>query len=507
MLRSMFAGVSGMRNHQIRLDAIGNNIANVNTVGYKCSRVTFQDTLSQTIRAATAPQRERGGMNAFQIGLGMSVASVDVLHTQGNLQMTGKTTDLAIEGDGYFILGGGTERFYTRAGMFTLERDGRLVYPSNGLLLMGWMADDEGRIDTNQPLAGITLPIGATIAPSATRNLNVTANLDAAINGSLTYEPSPFTVTDSSGNEAQVTVTLIPTGRFNEWQYTLSVTGGTIVTGPTSGTITIDENGIISGGSDFQVAIDGGGTVDVTFPAGANNAFSVGGTAVSTGNFTPASAVTSTVEIYDSQGNVHLLTTIFRKTGDNEWVWETYTGGGAMVGDGTLRFNTHGQLIAATGGPIDFTPPGAAQITIQPDFSKITQYVGESSIDIDQDGYPMGYLDGFTIDKNGRVVGVFSNGLTKNLAQVAVATFNNPSGLERVGETMFRISSNSGPERVNPAGVGGSGSITPGALEMSNVDLSQEFTDMIVTQRGFQANSRIITTSDEMLQELVMLKR
>lgn len=509
MLRSMFAGVSGLRNHQIRLDAIGNNIANVNTIGFKSSRVTFQDTLSQTIRAATAPQRERGGMNAFQIGLGMSVASVDVLHTQGNLQMTGKTTDLAIEGDGFFILEGGTERYYTRAGMFTLERDGRLVYPSNGMLLMGWMADDKGVIDTNQPLTGITLPIGTTIAPTATRQMTFTANLDASINGSLTYEPSPFTVDDGAGNEAQVTITLIPTGHFNEWNYTLSVTGGTIVDPTTAtGTITLDEDGnIIGTGADFQVAIQGGGTVTVQFPSAGDNTFSVGGTAVATGRFTPAPTITSTVEIYDSQGDVHLLTTIFRKTGDNTWEWTTSTPAVGEVGSGTLNFNTYGQLTGAAGGPIAFTPPGAAAISIQPDFSKITQYVGESSVDITQDGYPMGYLDGFTIDKNGRVVGVFSNGLTKNIAQVAVATVNNPAGLERVGETMFRVSSNSGSVRVNPAGVGGSGSITPGALEMSNVDLSQEFTDMIITQRGFQANSRIITTSDEMLQELVALKR
>jgi len=502
----MFAGVSGMRNHQIRMDAIGNNIANVNTVGYKSSRVTFQDTLSQTIRAATAPQRERGGMNAFQIRLGMSVASVDVLHTQGNLRMTGKTTDLAIEGDGFFILGGGAERYYTRAGMFTLERDGRLVYPSNGMLLMGWMADDEGVIDTNQPLTGITLPIGTTIAPTATREMIFTANLDASINGSLTYEPSPFTVVDGLGNEAQVTVTLIPTGHFNQWEYRLSVTGGTIA-GTDTGTITIDEDGNISGGADFDVVIDGGGTVTVTFPAGADNSFRVAGTAVATGNFTPAPTITSSVEIYDSQGNVHLLTTIFRKINDNTWEWETSTPAVGVVGSGTLNFNTFGQLTGATGGPIAFNPAGAAPISIQPDFGRITQYVGDSSIDITQDGYPMGYLDGFTIDKNGRVVGVFSNGLTRNIAQVAVATVNNPAGLERVGETMFRVSSNSGSVRINPAGVGGSGSITPGALEMSNVDLSQEFTDMIITQRGFQANSRIITTSDEMLQELVALKR
>lgn len=505
MLRSMFAGVSGMRNHQIRLDSIGNNIANINTVGYKSSRVTFQDTLSQTIRGATAPQRERGGMNAFQIGLGMSVASVDVLHTQGNLQMTGKTTDLAIEGDGFFILGDGAERFYTRAGMFTLERDGRLVFPSNGLLIQGWMADSDGAIDTNQPITGITLPIGATIAPTAAENLAVAANLDAAVNGELAFEPSPFTVVDGVGNEAQVTVTLVPTGSFNQWNYTLNVTGGTIV-GADSGAITIDAAGNITGGADFQVNI-GGPSVDVTFPAGGNYAFVAGGVDVSTGSFTPAPPITSTVEVYDSQGMVHLLTTVFEKVGDNEWTWTTSTAADGVVGNGTLSFNDQGQLTAVTGGPIEFDPPTAAHISIQPDFSEITQYVAESTVDIVQDGYPMGYLDGFTIDKAGRVVGVFSNGLTQNIAQVAVASFSNPSGLERIGESMFRVSSNSGNAQVNPAGVGGNGDITPGALEMSNVDLSQEFTDMIITQRGFQANSRIITTSDEMLQELVSLKR
>ncbi len=322
----------------------------------------------------------------------------------------------------------------------------------------------------------------------------------------------------AGGHEAQVTVTLVPTGHFNRWEYTLNVTGGTIAEAErATGVITIDQTGNISvidsngtAVTDFTVNVQDGaaGTpVVVTFPATGDNAFRVGAAAVSTGSFTPAPSVSSTVEVYDSQGNVHLLTTVFKKTGDNTWEWETSTTADGVVGNGTLSFNNYGQLTAATGGPVQFTPAGAAPISIQPDFSKVTQYVAESSVDIDQDGYPMGYLDGFTIDKSGRVVGVFSNGLTKNIAQVAVATFNNPSGLERVGETMFRASSNSGTVRVSPAGVGGSGSITPGALEMSNVDLSQEFTDMIVTQRGFQANSRIITASDEMLQELVALKR
>src|SRR5690554_6214207 len=505
MLRSMFAGVSGMQNHQLRLDSIGNNIANVNTIGYKTGRVTFQDALSQTIRGSTAPQRNRGGMNALQVGLGMSVASIDVLHTQGNLQTTGKITDLAIEGDGFFILRDGNEQFYTRAGMFSLERDGRLVFPSNGLLLQGWMADENGNINADQ-LTGITLPIGATIAPTATENINVTANLDAANNGELSYGPNPFTVDDGAGNEAQVTVTLVPTGGFNEWDYTISVTGGTIV-GADTGTITLDANGnITASGSDFQVDI-GGTLVNVDFPTAANNAFVVGGTALSAGSFTPAPSVTSTVEVYDSQGNLYLLTTVFEKTADNQWAWSTSTGAFGEVGNGTLNFDNQGKLTGVTGGPIQFNPPGADQVAIEPDFSKVTQYVGESTVAVSQDGYPMGDLDSFTIDKNGRIIGVFTNGLTRNIAQLAVATFNNPAGLERIGGTMFRESSNSGTRQITPSGVGGSGTITPGHLEMSNVDLSQEFTDMIITQRGFQANSRIITTSDEMLQELVNLKR
>jgi len=512
MLRSMFAGVSGMQNHQLRLDSIGNNIANVNTIGYKTGRVTFQDALSQTIRGSTAPQRNRGGMNALQVGLGMSVASIDVLHTQGNLQTTGKITDLAIEGDGFFILSDGNEQFYTRAGMFSLERDGRLVFPSNGLLLQGWMADENGNINTDQ-LTGITLPIGATIAPTATENIRVTANLDAANNGELSYGPNPFTVDDGAGNEAQVTVTLVPTGSFNEWEYRINVTGGDLDDeNDRIGTITLDEEGNIinvdANSPTFTVNIDGGGPVDVTIPTvGGDNEFVPDNGNTAAGSFTPAPSVTSTIEVYDSQGNLYLLTTVFEKTADNQWAWSTSTGAFGEVGSGTLSFDNQGKLTGVTGGPIQFTPPGADQVAIEPDFSKVTQYVGESTVAVSQDGYPMGDLDSFTIDKNGRIIGVFTNGLTRNIAQLAVATFNNPAGLERIGGTMFRESSNSGTRQITPSGVGGSGTITPGHLEMSNVDLSQEFTDMIITQRGFQANSRIITTSDEMLQELVNLKR
>jgi flagellar hook protein FlgE len=237
-----------------------------------------------------------------------------------------------------------------------------------------------------------------------------------------------------------------------------------------------------------------------------------------TGNLNSSAAVgetfTRNVQVYDSLGNPHVLEITFQKTNDNEWDYTVTPDASSTIiaGDtGTITFDpANGHL--DTGGPINltFNPGGGAAggqgIVI--DINAITQQqANESSIGYEQNGYKMGYLDSFKIDSAGKVIGVFTNGLTKDVAQLAVATFANPGGLEKLGETMFQTSSNSGEAQINPSGVGGSGKITPGTLEMSNVDLSQEFTDMIVTQRGFQANSRIITTSDEMLQELVNLKR
>lgn len=409
MMRSMFAGVSGLRNHQTRMDVIGNNIANVNTVGYKTSRVTFQDALSQTIRGATAPQGNRGGINPQQVGLGVALSSIDVLHTPGNLQTTGVNTDLAIQGNGFFILGGeGNQRYYTRAGNFTMDTSGRLVY-GNGLQLQGWMANDAGEIQTGGNPQGITLPIGTTIDPQATSEITLTGNLNSST----------------------------PDGE----------------------------------------------------------------------------SFTRNLQVYDSLGNPHTIQIVFTKTAnDREWNWIAQDSAGTPIdgADGTLTFDTSGHIPAGTTGTIlNWSPgSGAADLTITIDFSAISQqHAEDSSVGYKQDGYRMGYLDSYRIDSAGTVIGIFTNGLANNIAQIAVATFNNPAGLEKMGETMFRTSSNSGEAQINISGIGGAGTVTPGALEMSNVDLSQEFTDMIVTQRGFQANSRIITTSDEMLQELVNLKR
>ncbi len=622
MMRSMYAGVTGLRNHQIRMDVIGNNIANVNTVGYKTSRVSFQDALSQTISGASAPQAARGGINPLQVGLGMQIASIDVIHSQGNLQNTGKITDVAIQGEGYFVLSDGSRQYFSRAGNFNLERDGRLVHPSNGLFVQGWMADTTGTINTNNPVEQIQLPLGQTIAPTATSEIDFGGNLDSETNGTLTY-PS-MNISDGNGHSATVEMRLTPIG-YNQYQYTANVSNGTAVGG--TGTITLDEDGmVISTGVDFTVTPagvgatavtihvpelgsalggnfvadkisndtfqltgfdgtvpssftitatdDSGAEMDLTYgiDAGVNadqyqwtlsvdptEATIIGAStgdfywtdAVGTwgasgentvrsvanslevrvgppetapgvptfsvltkegefdGSFTSPDPIVTTTRVYDSQGEDHIITTTVTKTDTNTWDWASQDQAGNTIGNGVLTFNNIGELISNSGDEVTFYPNGANPITITPDFTGVTQYASISSelTSPFQNGYPMGQLQSYNINTTGVVVGVFSNGLNQSLGQIALSSFTNPAGLMKSGDTMFEESSNSGTAQIGPANQNGRGLIAPGSIEMSNVDLSQEFTEMIVTQRGFQSNSKIISTSDEMLQELVNLKR
>lgn len=404
MMRSMFAGVSGLRNHQIRMDVIGNNIANVNTVGFKTSRVTFQEVFSQMIRGAGSPTPEQGGTNPQTVGLGMSVAGIDVQHTQGNLQTGGKMTDLAVQGGGFFVLERAGQLSYTRAGAFDVDGLGYLVNPADGSRVLGWsatagvlpLADRSG-------LGPIVISPGQTVPATATDAITFARNLDA------------------------------------------------------SGAV----------GAQHVISID----------------------------------------VYDSLGSRHNMTLTYAKTGTNAWSW-TATVGAATVGTGTLTFADTGELTGSTGGPITFSPTGAAPMSITPDFDAMSQYAAASTATATgRNGYVMGSLESFSIDNTGTITGVFSNGETMILAQVALVSFANPAGLVSRGGGSYAESNNSGVPQLGAPGTGGRGSIAPNSLEMSNVDLSQEFTNMIVTQRGFQANSRIITTSDEMLQELVNLKR
>jgi flagellar hook protein FlgE len=513
MMRSMFAGVSGLKNHQVKMDVIGNNISNVNTIGFKGGRVNFQDLLNQNIKGASGPRDGRGGTNPIQVGLGNSIATIDVLQTQGNLQNTSKVSDLAIQGDGFFIIGDGTTQYYTRAGNFNMEQNGRLVNPGNGMVLQGWMASTAGEINSNSPITGIQLPIGKNIPPSATTKIGFGGNLDSKTYGDLSYPQ--LTLDDGAGHATRVSISLVPTKNFNEFTYQVEAPSGIVANG--TGIITLDVNGNVTAvnGGPITVTPIGGTAITINPPAigtgngGSFSAVSLTGNTEFTGDFKVPTPLFTATKVFDSEGNEHTFSTTVTKIEMNRWKWQTADEQGNILGSGDLVFDNTGKLTSAAGTPITYMPAGAEAMTVTPDFSGITQFASAISeiTSPDQDGYSMGQLQSFNIDKSGQLLGVFSNGRSQILAQLALANFNNPSGLIRSGDTMFSASANSGTAQIGQAGFNGRGNINSGTLEMSNVDLSQEFTDMIVTQRGFQANSRIITTSDEMLQELVNLKR
>lgn len=470
MMRSLFAGVSGLKNHQTRMDVIGNNIANVNTIGFKKSRVTFQDMLSQTLRGASSPQGGKGGTNPMQVGLGMSLSSIDVIHSPGSPQSTGKNTDLAIEGEGFFILGNGSDVCYTRAGNFDFDEAKNFYNTSNGYIAKGIMADANGVIDSKGDIVNINLASQVSSPPKATSSINYAKNLDAGA--------KVLSTTQAVSNPAGTTVKLNSA--------TLPITKVSI-------------SGLTEGAAnDYTVNYMTG---EVTFAAGA------------TGNYNieyHEPNYQSPMNVYDSLGNTHLVNVYYTKTGINEWQVNTVIDNDFLTtGTGTITFK-------AADGTIDTnnvttavkTVTGASDLNITLNLSELTEYAGDFTVTAtDQNGYAPGDLQDVAVDTTGTITGRFSNGQSRKLAQLALATFPNPSGLTRAGSNLFKASNNSGEADEGLPGISGRGIIKPETLEMSNVDLSQEFVDMIITQRGFQANSRVITTSDEILEELVNLSR
>ena len=416
---AMLTAVTGLQSHQRRLDVIANNIANVNTVGYRSSRVLFQDLFSQLLRGGSAPVGNFGGSNPQQVGLGVRIASIDVNHQQGSLLSTGVSSDLAIQGNGFFVLSDGQKTAFTRDGSFDLNSNGLLIDPATGMRVQGYIADDTGVVNTNQPPQDISIPIGSAGIVRSTTNVYLIGNLNA----NAPTSPTPTTVT-------------------------------------------------------------------------------------------------RTVEVYDSLGTAREVTLTFTKqaTPANQWTWEALYDGNS-VGTGTLAFSTSGTLPSGTTGTV--TIPAALMnttgsqpndLTFNLDFTEITQLATDSTTGSDvtvrsQDGFPRGVLESFNIGSNGEIVGVFSNGLTRVFAQVALATFSNVGGLVRDGNNMFLETPASGVAQVGPPRSGSRGTVSGGVLESSNVDLGTEFSSLIVTQRGFQANARTITAADTLLQETVNLGR
>jgi flagellar hook protein FlgE len=422
MLRSMFSGVSGLRSHQTMMDVIGNNIANVNTVGYKSGSVVFQDLLSQAIRGAGVPDNTAdgaGGTNPAQVGLGVTIAGIGNNFTQGASQLTGRATDLSIQGDGFFVVRDNGQQLYTRAGSLNFDALGRLT-TADGSVLQGWTADANGVINANAAIGDLSMPLGQSTAPTVTTNVRLGGNLpaDAAVGTQIV---TSLTVYDVQGAPIDATFTFAKTAD-NAWTVTATMPDATTQAPVTVGTTNL-----------------------VWDPTAAPPAFN------------PAPSLTVTPPA---------------TTGE----WD----GGTIA--------------------IDFGASGDAQA--------LRQFAGQSSVAaLSQDGAALGTLQSFTIGQDGVVTGVFSNGRTRAIGQIALAAFSNASGLEKTGNSLYRASVNSGLPQIGAAAAGGRGTLAGSTLEMSNVDLAQEFTNLIIAQRGFQANSRVITASDELLQDLVNLKR
>ncbi|MCU1606383.1 MAG: flgE [Modestobacter sp.] len=414
MLRSMYSAIAGLRAHQTKLDVTGNNISNVNTVGFKGSQTVFEDTLSQVLRNGSAPTQDTAGTNPAQVGLGVKLAGITTNFSQGAAQNTGRSTDFMINGDGFFVTQNGSQQLYTRAGSFDFDGSGKLVTPDGGIL-QGWTAVN-GVVNTNGPIGPLSVPYGESLAPVATTSGKVGGNLDS---------------------EAKVT--------------------------------------------------------------------------------TPPTAIQTQIEMYDPQGNSQAINYTYTRTATGWDMQVSDSTGPLVLDDGSgvptttkkLTFDAAGNLTPPTDATLKFAPRNAswpAPVTL--DMSKLTQYGGKTTVTAtEQDGSAMGTLQSFALSNDGTITGVYSNGLRQSIGQLALATFSNPGGLAKAGNSSYSTGDNSGVALIGVAGTGGRGSLSAGALEMSNVDLAEEFTNLIVAQRGFQANSRVITTSDQVLQELVNLKQ
>ncbi len=640
MLGSLYTSVSGLKGHLIALNVFGNNISNINSIGFKGARVTFRETLVQTIKGATRPSGGLGGTSPVQIGLGMGVGSIDSILSQGVLQNTGVTTDLGINGEGFFILSDGEREYYSRVGSFSYDANGNLIDPSNGLIVQGRMADENGQINPSAPIGNITLPFGTKVPARATTEVHIGCNLDASATSSVATLVSAGTtgITSISGTAAngaggrhEITITgenatrssragsnlvdpggldgsetLASLGVTDFSDFTISVDGGTpiAITGLTGESTVMDLinaiNGAVSGvtasleGGEVVLTRDyaGSGTLyNITtseaqdgnivrqiFGASVGSSFVVdNGTAstlVATDVFTPTgkaaqdpvvltlttdpntglvvgfsdlggggititapnglqagTAIIDTaatehytsIVVYDSLGVGHNLSIRFwRSPVENEWYWEASLGGNETISGGQtgkVTFNEDGSLASFVydGGAtaLTFDPGNGAEtvsITLGAgtvgSFDGITQFASPFSTTArSQDGYGMGVLTSISIDSTGLITGLFSNGVSKPIAQIMLAKFNNPAGLEKVGDGLYIPSNNSGLPIKGQAGQIVSATISSGALEMSNVDLAEEFVNMIVAQRGFQASARVLSASDEMLTELVNLKR
>ncbi len=518
MMRSLYSGVAGLKTHQTKMDVIGNNIANVNTVGFKASNVTFSDVLYQTTKSASAANESTGttGTNAKQIGIGTKVASIaTTVGTTGGSQNTDNALDVMINGDAFFVVNYANATYFTKAGSFFVDESGTLCTAA-GASVMGWGTNEA---EVNEKLAqgkeaeAINIVRNAvqplrvmsaenmTSAPQATTDCYVTGNVDstdtnlASDNGvamqvqfydnmgnSYNLKLSMKEIKDTNGNTVDgkydigVTDIVDADGQSIFWQYNKDALGKDTE----EKVLTKNPEKFTFGGVEYTATLD-------TYTAGQTQKFTL----------TPATGVASTLNFNPATGK-----------------FDSVSANG--VGEAEIKANP--KLKNAL--KLDKLGTSSGEFKdVFVDFSTLTQFAANGSCSLQAHrgmtdgsgtgaGRTMGKMTGLSIDEAGKIYGSYDNGTSKLLGQIAVTTFANATGLESVGNSMFATTQNSGDFDGIGQGIQETGgSMSTGVLEMSNVDLSSEFTNMITTQRGFQANSRIITTSDSMLEELVNLKR
>ncbi len=576
MLKSLYAGISGLQSHQVAMDVESNNIANVNTTGFKYSRANFSDLLAQTNAIATAPQGQLGGKNPVQVGLGSTASSTTRIFSQGSLQNSDKNTDVAIQGDGFFIISpdGGNTYKYTRAGDFKFDAAGNFV-DNNGFVAQGWLRDPvTGKVDSTAPIQDINIPPGLTTPAQPTTEVVLKANLNS---GPLVESFSRAYPVDANGNTTDYDGNIANSGdvgfMFNSNGEAFSLQSGQGVTidygdgtvytyayqpdgtgdfqtlaelrnkmqgdlqnvSPTA-TVVVDEQGKIkidnsaAGGADLNISIE-----PITAGVTENTRFLTTMSALegSLPNTTGATAFSqdfnaathsSSIDIFDSLGTKHTLRTEFRKVSASKWDTKITVPEPATISTvaptnqvtGSITFNTDGSLSTYDPPSVSFTGNNgsAPNQTVNLSLGTPNSFDGMTSFDsrsatsgISQDGYTGGDLVGIRIDQSGTLVGSFSNGRSFGLAQIGMAKFTNNEGLSAEGGNVYNQTANSGDPIIGTAATAGRGFIQSSALEASNVDLSRALTQLIVIQRGYQANGKTITTSDQLLETLIGLKR
>ena len=549
MMRSLYSGVAGLRTHQTKMDVLGNNIANVNTTSYKSQSITFSDLMYQTTQAASGATETKGGINARQIGLGSKSGAISTaIESQGATQTTNNPFDIMITGKSFFVVNNGQENLYTRDGSFYLDGAGNLAMQSNGYYVMGWAAKEDAetgeiKIDKNSGLTSLQIMSAenSTYSPASTTAALFSGNIDDNDTNIISDEGKTITLEfyDNKGYLYTAKFILKDTTTDNVFSLQLSDI--------------IDSDGY-SIGADKMEHVTFGTPETMTTPAGLQNGYTyAGGNFTGTGTYpsytgVPTSGNVSTL-LSVADGNYKgLLQNVYNISDADARTYgtaATYTidGAGNITLTGgdktiTLEFNpANGKLVDAndikTGlvnivfdqtyaglepfGYQKLASDGADVIAgrLTVDLSTVTNLNTSGTATIKalkgdkkslNTGRMVGEMNGVTVSTDGKVTATYSNGQTKLLGQIASAEFANASGLSKEGDNLYAQTLNSGDATIQDITFDG-GYMTTGVLEMSNVDLSKEFTEMITTQRGFQANSRIITVSDTLLEELTNLKR